>query len=264
MSLPRHEPVDVADLIELGQRALRRLAFVDLRLAQLEADCQQLSAAASEAPTSEIQSLLRQLSDAQAELRLQQREAFEALSSRIERLSRQFPEWLEEIRGRQASEKPGGKPVSQSLAAWEEAKRRLLDSWESDSGGQPPDEENAESRSGREHDTENVQELLKAKDSEIAALKVKLAEYEERLKVIDENELIRQERERLIELQRAWEAKLREAEVEISIERAKLARERAELEEKLRSLESSGVQPGATGSSAPRKSRWLAQLGLSD
>ena len=56
--------------------------------------------------------------------------------------------------------------------------------------------------------------------------------------LLDTDELVRQERESLKQLQDGLREQLRKAEVDISLERAKLARERAELDEKLRGWES--------------------------
>ena len=64
--------------------------------------------------------------------------------------------------------------------------------------------------------------------------------------------------------------KLSRAEIDISMERAKLARERAELEEKLQRLEREKTQHGPSASDAedvrqsgPR-GNWLSRLGLKD
>ena len=51
--------------------------------------------------------------------------------------------------------------------------------------------------------------------------------------LLDQDAVVREERENLKRLQDEWREKLREAEIDISVQRAKLARERAELEEKL-------------------------------
>ena len=65
------------------------------------------------------------------------------------------------------------------------------------------------------------------------------------------------------------EEKLRAAEVEVSLERAKIARERAELEERLLSLQNdqakhqAGVAPGAD-TAKPARGKWLSRLGLKD
>jgi hypothetical protein len=64
---------------------------------------------------------------------------------------------------------------------------------------------------------------------------------------------------------------LRQAEVEISLERAKLARERAELEDKLRAWETErSTWQAAAGEATSDKTKkpagrkWLARLGLGD
>ncbi len=79
------------------------------------------------------------------------------------------------------------------------------------------------------------------------------------------DELLRAERERLNQLQNELQEKLRQAEVELSLERAKLARQRAELEERLRTVQA-GTQPSPTNeptcSYSPRRRQWLARLGL--
>jgi hypothetical protein len=86
--------------------------------------------------------------------------------------------------------------------------------------------------------------------------------------IVDSDAIVREERENLRRLQSEWQEKLRKAEVEISIERAKLARQHAELEEKLRAQGATPSKPDAPGSAAakPDKSsgRWLARLGLKD
>ena len=81
----------------------------------------------------------------------------------------------------------------------------------------------------------------------------------------------REERERMKKLEEEWQAKLRQAEIDISLERAKLARERAEMEEKAHSFgidgESSGEEGSKRGGETEKKPKgrgWRARLGLSD
>ncbi|MEE2935004.1 MAG: hypothetical protein VYA84_03305 [Planctomycetota bacterium] len=87
--------------------------------------------------------------------------------------------------------------------------------------------------------------------------------------LIDADELIRQERQRLQHLQQEWEAKFRKCEIEMSLERAQLSRERQALVEKQADLELQFEQfrreakhVDSTGSQPTRK--WLAKLGLND
>jgi len=87
--------------------------------------------------------------------------------------------------------------------------------------------------------------------------------------VLNQDELIAREREKLEQLQSEWHEKLREAEVDISVERAKLARERAGMEEQIQTLKSkmmsiSGqIEEGKSGKQ-PGRGRWLSRLGLQD
>jgi predicted nucleic acid-binding Zn-ribbon protein len=87
--------------------------------------------------------------------------------------------------------------------------------------------------------------------------------------MIDENELVVQERLRLQMLQAEWEERFRQGEIKASLERAKLSRERqelaktqADLEEKLEHFRRESRHSQETGSGTSR--RWLAKLGLND
>lgn len=86
--------------------------------------------------------------------------------------------------------------------------------------------------------------------------------------MVDSDDLVREERDRLQQMQVEWEEKFRQAEIEASLERAKLSRERQELakkneelDEKLEQLrrDRKDASDGATSSR-----RWLAKLGLND
>jgi len=108
-----------------------------------------------------------------------------------------------------------------------------------------------------------MKQLLEEQSSSVGSLAVGAAALEE---VLDKDEIIREERENLTRLQEQWREKLRKAEVEISVERAKIGRERAQLEEKLQTLEKQGPAGTANdtvaGTEKPARGRWLAQLGL--
>jgi len=119
-------------------------------------------------------------------------------------------------------------------------------------------------------------QAIAAKDREIAELRQLLQDQSKNLgtvavgaaalgQMLDNDAIIREERENLRKLQEEWREKLRQAEIEIAVERAKLARQRAELEERLRELppkpESGGPSEKAE---KPARGRWLARLGLAD
>ncbi len=85
--------------------------------------------------------------------------------------------------------------------------------------------------------------------------------------MIESDALIVAERLRLKELRDEWEQKQRQAEIEMSMERAKLARERLEIQEKTQQYsDNNPVQTEEEKKSGKMRTRgrWLARLGLRD
>ena len=87
--------------------------------------------------------------------------------------------------------------------------------------------------------------------------------------MLDQDAIVREERENLKRLQTELHEKLREAEIEISLERATIARQQAEIKDKIRLMElkneSSTAADGSTSNTGqPVRGRWLARLGLTD
>ena len=84
--------------------------------------------------------------------------------------------------------------------------------------------------------------------------------------VLDADAIIQEERKNLARLQEDCRDKLRQAEVEISLERAKIARERSQLDEKLHILQQQGINLASVikekEPEKPPRGRWLARLGL--
>ncbi len=158
---------------------------------------------------------------------------------------------------------------------WESQKRRLLASLEADFN----DEENAEERLTIEAAVRKTDEALATKDRELAEMQRLMEEQSANwgsmavgasavAQILDKNEVVRQERENLIALQNEWRDKLRQAEVDLSQERAKMARDQMILEERTRELENRAKQLPApvaqTGDKKNQKAKgnWLARLGL--
>lgn len=80
----------------------------------------------------------------------------------------------------------------------------------------------------------------------------------------DSDQVIQQQRQELEQLKLEWQEKLRTAELEISVERAKIARDQAELRSKLADFDGQlSESPEENASGKPRR-RWLAALGLGD
>lgn len=85
--------------------------------------------------------------------------------------------------------------------------------------------------------------------------------------LLDSDELVQQERRRLQELQLQWEEKFRQNEIEASLERAKLSRERQALAARQREVDAElerlrRREHQESEKDGPRK--WLSQLGLTN
>jgi chromosome segregation ATPase len=160
---------------------------------------------------------------------------------------------------------------------WQAQKARLLASLE-DEEGEPFSEERQQERSTIVGTVSITDRVVADKDQEIAELGQQLAALQSELAkeaqravaqtahdpqetLLDEDESIQRERGRLEQLQQEWEGKLRQAELDISIERATLAREKAALEEKLATVQERSADDGQASDQRPRR-RWLAALGI--
>lgn len=211
----------------------------------------------------------------------------------VERLQRRLELALQEIRelkqqnselatrATSSSPSPAPRVAAVSIGAgfdWETQKQRLIQQLETDSR-----EATAEQKAERLRIDEVIRttdRVIAEKDREIESLRAELtrvgvasdsekqATQQATQQAVDTDEAIRTEREKLHRVQEEWREKLRKAEVEISIERAKLARERLQLEERLRTQ--AAATPGSTDDSkgsdpkaaASAKGKWLTRLGL--
>lgn len=169
--------------------------------------------------------------------------------------------------------------LNQESMTWEQRKKLILQQLEN--------ETEAEDHPGSPHLRVNIEDVLRTTQAEIDRRDEEIAELRSIVQqqsntregvaigaaaiaqMLDSDELVKLEREKLIAIQREWESKLREAEIQMSIERAKLSRERAELEMQIRAsadqANSQPLQSNAipTADSKPVR-RWLEHLGLQD
>jgi len=171
-----------------------------------------------------------------------------------------------------------GQACGETGGGWESLKKKMLAEMESDF-----DEGDTQQKA----DKLTVQGAIKITDEVIAEKDRELQELRKLLEsqtqqvgevavgaaavahLLDTDELVCQERESLKRLQESLREQLRQAEVDISLERAKLARERTEVDEKLRVLESEksnreGASEGSDNGKQPGRRKWLARLGLGD
>lgn len=172
-------------------------------------------------------------------------------------------------------------PLDEGPLDWQAQKARLLASLEEDEG-EALSEQRQQERMTIEGTLSVTDRVVADKDQDIAelhqqlnALQADLAQAQQaaeeqaeqvqqdpRETILADDEIIQQERNRLVQLQQEWEEKLRQAELAISVERATLAREHADLEKKLSMVQELSAE-SKTGSRDQRPHRrWLAALGI--
>jgi len=186
----------------------------------------------------------------------------------------------EELVDRLASLKGPSTNERTAALSWEERKRELLQQLETES--------NSESSENPSIDAE-LQRLLVEKNQELASREQEIRELRNLVEqqsisqnglaigaaavadIVEADDIIIAERMKLREMQHDWEEKQRQSEIEMSLERAKLARERLELQDKLREIQQLQKGIGTTEdnassdkSSNKRRGNWFARLGLKD
>lgn len=170
---------------------------------------------------------------------------------------------------------PAESQRSEALS-WEQRKEALLQQLEAESSAENPidprkaieiekviQQTDAEI-DRRDREIADLRSLLEQQSFAHNGMAVGVAAVAE---MIESDGLIIAERERLQELQKDWEQKQRQAEIEMSLERAKLARERLELQEKLRNFEDANppqTEEEKKSGKEKNRGRWLARLGLRD
>ena len=167
----------------------------------------------------------------------------------------------------------------ESADDWESQKRKLMAAWEQDCDVSIPQERaNKMTVEGairitdqivadRDREIEELRRLLEQQSGNIGNVAVGAAAIAQ---MFDQDELIVSERENLKEMQDRLQQQLRDAEVQISVERAKLGRERSDMEERLRAFEKEKAKLGITETAIPDKGKgsmrgqWLQRMGLND
>lgn len=229
----------------------------------LEQAIELLEAAVSEHNGSETSELQQQTED------LARRN--ELANDEIRQLKAELAEAREQLDGggSAAANQPSTcQPAAGAGFDWESQKQRLIAAL--NAGG--PAQHSEQDRVTIKSTIEQTDEAVAAKDREIESLRRQLEQSsapdlaEQTTVVLDADEVIQQEREKLSVLYEEMREKQRRAEIDISLDRAKLARERAALEEQ---LAAAGVDVGPRSNDDPieaRKNRgnWRARLGLSD
>lgn len=254
------------------------------------------------AALADVENLARQLDEArqqigQAEARLDQTpspptgEINEELRQALADMTRRYELAMEDLREQkhalaESQKQAAGAPRAATPSGqgdkldWESQKQRLLAALEAD-GEDDDDDDRRRKRlemrevidrtdaalAAKDREIEELRQLLTAQSANIGEVAVGAAALAE---IVSADEVVRGERERLQQLQLEWEEKLRQAEIELSVQRAKIARERAEIEERQRLFEAHGPSHpandagGSVKDAKPQRGRWLARLGLKE
>lgn len=253
-------------------KAREDLEAAEERIAQLEKQAEELASATeqgdqedSDGPASK---LLSEQAETISELRDELAEALEQIAT---------------LRQSQVSSGEGGNSnnFANASLSWEERKQLIMQQLEHDDGdGGEVDES---TRLEIDQILESTQAEIDRRDREIEELQSIVQQQSDTKQgvaigaaaigqMFDEDSLIVEEREKLKTIQSEWEEKVRQAEIDISMERAKLARQRTEVETKVAELEAQLKRHGGnlappesseeTGGNRTRK--WLEHLGLRD
>lgn len=197
---------------------------------------------------------------------------------------RAYKQRAEELEEQLAQRPKAVAPVAAATGGpldWAQQKAKMLASLETDMGG--ADEKTVNDRLTVEGAVRITDEVVAEKEREIQQLNQQLEELRaervsragqdrEAVALLDHDSLIASERERLRKLQESAIEKQRAAEVEFAVERAKLARQRVEMEDRMHAMQSdlshrqacAGSREENSASAKPARGRWLARLGLKD
>lgn len=167
----------------------------------------------------------------------------------------------------------GGDGGGGDLNDWEAQKRRLLAQLEGE--GDVGSGERAEERATIAGTIQITDGVVAEKEREIQQLREQLeqgggssaetVDHEAAEAMLADDEVIQAERERLAALESEWQEKLRQAELELSLERAKIARSQNELAERQLELETLRSALERAASDQPQgdsRQNWLKKLGL--
>jgi len=259
MDTPRRIETD-ARKERFTQRLRRRRQELEELLAEQQACLEELEAALRQWQSTD--------SSPQAAQNVDFRRRYELALDELRKLEAENDDLRRQLAERRATRPTENSPTLNASFYWEAEKRRLLTMLDNES-------EAAAHQTGA-HASEQTTIDSEITSSEKEAALYKQNERDQQAHVTPQPEqpatlpadfetFLQAERERLLQLQNEWQEKLRHAEVELSLERAKLARERAELEERRRAVpagEKTNPPSDADCSCSSRRRQWLLRLGL--
>jgi hypothetical protein len=287
---------DLAKQLRRHYRTTRRAdsASTDLRLAELQSQFEMLVLLLRDAwpsggglPTERAEPVGdRDLSDSDADVDADADAVLRirTLEQRIEALVEQNDQLASELAHLAVQRTVDQSSDATASLSWEERKALLYRQFESEECSRLGDEGDlgaSQVECELRHELACMQHELRSRDAEIEELRSLLEQRPQVegselaigaaaiTRLFDDDEMIREERSRLKEIQAEWETKFRDMEIAASIERANLARERrqlecqnAELEEQLAHLKQELRQESIAGPAQTR--RWFAKLGLGE
>ena len=206
------------------------------RLAELEVQLESAGSTRSDNESERIRDLKELLTAARHEI--------ESLQATNEKLNAEIDEQRQEE----------SEHVNPEDLSWEDRKRLILRQFED------AEDDSREQRMEVDDIIAATEQALETKDKVIQELQQRLqSKQAEAPNPVELEEAIQQEREKLQKIQAEWQDKIRQAEIDLSAERARLARERTQLEGK-----QSQAKPEAESKTGGRTRKWLDHLGLRD
>lgn len=164
----------------------------------------------------------------------------------------------------------------QESLSWEERKALIMQQLESEADGSTETFQSDSSAARRveiQDVIDSTQREIEKRDAEIAELRDIVEQQSDTrqgvaigaaaiAQMLDSDDLVVQERQKLKEIQTQWEEKLRQAEIDVSLERARLARERQQLEAELEDARRAMLDREPPREGGGRTRKWLDHLGL--
>lgn len=289
-----------SQLEDLRKKILAEQATWDAQRKQLETQLKAAEQKAAQAPAKggnpEAEKQLTKLREEHKQLETRLAEAEQKAkqggggsSPEIDDLKRRFEMAVQDVRELKSknsdladqltkAKAAGGGAAAAGGSDWESMKKRMMEQLDDDFNAEDAkDKADKLTIEGAMKITDEVvaekekeiQELRRALDSQAQSVGEVAVGAAAIAQMLDTDELIKQERDSLQKLQDSLREQLRKAEIDISLERAKLARERAELDEKLRTIEAERPAPGAPVDAADKGKKaggrkWLERLGLGE
>ncbi len=262
----------LADAQKLKHEIAELQAELDRRSEKSEAESAELASVRGErdalaARVAELETAPTQGVDSDSEHRLEDlQRRFELAVDDVRQLKQENAQLQEKLS--KAPQAGGQASPSSTSMDWQSQKARLLAALESEDAAELT-AERREERISIEDAISTTSRVVAEKEREIVELRAQLAEQpftpvvqtDMASEVLDKDELIATERAKLEALQKEWHDKLRTAELEMSVQRAALARKEAEIEHKRQAAQQAAADAPIGPDGKPRR-KWLSALGL--